>query len=158
MRASFSRLASVIATSTTLVLSGCSFEPTPPGVAPEPSGSTSDPSPGSMSSTPRGLPKGVMGATDVPQDVANDPDLRDDVTVASCRRTPNGWRATGTARNPGQAPIDYAITVFFTTESATVIGTGTTRVAVGPGRKEAWRVEDAFEAPASTLCALRGVG
>lgn len=78
--------------------------------------------------------------------------------MASCTRAPEGWRATGTARNPGDAPVDYTITVFFTTENATVIGTGKTRVALGPGRKETWHVEDAFKAPASTLCVLRGVG
>lgn len=105
-----------------------------------------------------GLPKGVKALTKVPADVPNDPALRSQVSVSSCSSVDGGWRAAGKATNPGTSPATYRITVFFTTSTATVIGTAHTRVTVKPGEDKEWTVSDAFAAPKKTLCVLRGVG
>jgi hypothetical protein len=65
-----------------------------------------------------GLPTGITGATSVPAHVANDVRLRRNVTLSTCHQTSNGWTAAGTARNPTAKPMDYTITVFFTTAAA----------------------------------------
>jgi hypothetical protein len=104
------------------------------------------------------LPSGVTAATNVPTRVPNEPTLRKHVTLSSCKATPGGWGASGTASNPGPSNADYAITVFFTTDHATVIGTAATRVHVAAGGSEQWSVTTKLHAPASTLCVLRGVG
>ena len=122
-------------------------------------------SPSQDSSAPKSAPTSASsdtpsstGATAVPTDVANDIDLRKNVRLSSCKRIGNGWSASGTATNPDTKPVDYTITVFFTTAKATVVGTGETHVRVDPGDKKSWAVNRKLGAHSKTLCVLRGVG
>jgi hypothetical protein len=105
-----------------------------------------------------GLPAGVVNATSLPASPPNSPALRANVTMSSCAATAGGWGAGGTALNAGKTAADYTITVFFTTDHATVIGSAQTHVTVPPGAKQNWQVSSKFTAPAKTLCVLRGVG
>lgn len=144
----------VVLTAAVVAVAGCSSDPGGSGRAAPSADATS---PGDVKAAP-GLPKGVKGLTNIPADVPNDPTLRTQVAVSSCKAVAGGWRASGTASNPGKKPATYRITVFFTTEHATVIGTGRTRVSVDPGGHETWSVSDDFKAPEGTQCVLRGVG
>jgi len=104
------------------------------------------------------LPEGVTNAADVPSKVANTAKLREQVQLTSCHQVPGGWTASGTATNTVSTPVDYTIVVFFTTKSATVIGTGSTRVYVRGKAHQQWAVTKRFIAAPSTVCVLRGVG
>jgi hypothetical protein len=128
-------------------------------------GSKAAPSAGAASSLPKGstttgvtLPKGVTNATAVPTNVANSVSLRKNVQLTTCAKASDGWEASGVASNPTNSATEYTITVFFTTGSATVIGTGDTHVQVGPGSSQPWSVTGSFIPAPSTLCVLRGVG
>jgi hypothetical protein len=105
------------------------------------------------------LPAGVVGATKVPASVPNSSRLRADVVLSSCSARSGGWSAGGRVRNSSRTRMQhYEITVFFTTDEATVIGTGATTVAVPPARSRPWSLSARFHAPTRTLCVLRGVG
>ena len=112
----------------------------------------------SRSASPKGLPSGVVGATHVPAQVANKPALRADVNLASCSARTRGWQASGTVHNPRSAVHRYKITVFFTTDSATVIGVATASVRVPGKASRPWTAGATFHAAQPTLCVLRGVG
>jgi hypothetical protein len=116
------------------------------------------PSPTASASDVTGLPKGVQQATDVPTDVVNTPALRGSVEITECSAADGGWKAEGTAKNTGDAAKTYTITVFFTTDHGTVIGTGDTKVDVEPGKTEDWTVAAKLTPAPKTLCVLRGVG
>lgn len=90
--------------------------------------------------------------------IKNDAAKRKNVTVTQCAASDGGWSATGTAANPGKEKADYTITVFFTTESATVVDYAETKVTVEPGKTADWKAAKQFTAPAKTLCVLRAVG
>jgi len=96
-------------------------------------------------------------ATKIPTKVANDIELRKDVQLSSCKRIEGGWGASGTATNPGTKPVDYTITIFFTTTKATVVSTGATDITVDPGDEQHWSVNKRFAANPKMLCVLRGV-
>jgi hypothetical protein len=68
-----------------------------------------------------------------------------------------GWRAAGHATNPGTASIEYAVTVFFTTASATTLNYAETTVNVAPGKTASWSVNKEFTGPKTMHCVLRGV-
>jgi hypothetical protein len=106
---------------------------------------------------PGALPSGVVNPTGVPTRVANVVALRKDVVMAGCKATATGWGATGTATNPATAAHTYTLTVFFTDAHATVIGFGSTTVAVQPGGKATWTVASKFHPAPTTFCVLRGV-
>jgi hypothetical protein len=103
------------------------------------------------------LPPGVVAATSVPTKVPNKPALRRNVTVSKCAAVSGGWAASGVAKNGGDSPTTYTITVFFTTKNATVIGTGSTKVTVDAGASKTWAVSKKMHAADPTLCVLRGV-
>lgn len=105
-----------------------------------------------------GLPEGVQQATDVPLDVPNRPELRGDVELTACDEVDGGWQAAGTVTNSATDSRDYTITVFFTTEGGTVIGTGDTEVSVAAGESEDWSVTAELTPAPGTNCVLRGVG
>jgi hypothetical protein len=130
-----------------LALTGCT-----PASAPVPSASRS-----ASATTAPGLPAGVSQATDVPTKVPNDPSARSAVSTTECAAVDGGWRAAGSAKNPGDAARTYEITVFFTTSTATVLATGTTSVEVEPGATAEWSIAKDFTAPSGTLCVLAGV-
>ena len=109
-------------------------------------------------SSGKALPSGVVGATGVPTKVANTPALRADVRLASCTPRTRGWKAAGTVHNPHSAARRYKITVFFTTDNATVIGFAATSVHVPGKASKAWTAGATFHAAKPTLCVLRGVG
>ncbi|MFJ4191817.1 hypothetical protein [Kitasatospora sp. NPDC089509] len=93
-----------------------------------------------------------------PSSVANDTEKRKQVTITACEATKDGWRAAGTALNPGGQDAKYRIAIHFTSHSATVLAVGETAVDVKPGQSGTWEVRQAFHAPQGTLCVLRGVG
>lgn len=105
-----------------------------------------------------GLPSGVRQATSVPSDVPNTPALRRNVAIDTCARSAGGWKAVGTAKNPTKADATYTISVFFTTDTGTVIGTGKTTVAVSAGSSSDWTVSSTLTPAPDTRCILRGVG
>jgi hypothetical protein len=105
-----------------------------------------------------GMPSGVTQATALPTDIPNDPKTRANVKLIACTSTKDGWKASGTVSNAGKSPTTTVITVFFTTDKATVIGTAQTRVTVKAGDKRVWTAQKAFSAPSKTLCVLRGAG
>ena len=105
-----------------------------------------------------GLPKGVQQATNVPTAVPNTPALRKNVTLAACEKADGGWKASGTATNPGGDAVDYTVTVFFTTDKGTVLGTADTTLTIAPGEKKPWNVTAKLTPAPTTTCVLRGVG
>lgn len=117
-----------------------------------------EPSPTPTESVPvNGLPDGVSLPPDVPTDVPNDPEDRRNVAIDECDATENGWRATGTAVNAADTDATYEISVFFTTESGTVVGFGGATASVESGGSADWTVEADFVASDATRCVLRGV-
>lgn len=127
------------------------------GCFPADTGATPTPAP-TASEDVAGLPEGVQQATDVPIDVPNRPELRGDVELTACEEAEGGWQASGTVTNSAADTTDYTITVFFTTEGGTVIGTGDTEVSVAAGESEEWNVTAALTPAPKTGCVLRGVG
>lgn len=105
-----------------------------------------------------GLPSGVRQATSVPSDVPNMPALRRNVAIDTCASSDGGWKAVGTAKNPTKADVTYTISIFFTTDKGTVIGTGKTKVAVSAGATRDWTVSSRLTPAPDTRCILRGVG
>lgn len=89
--------------------------------------------------------------------IGNDLARRKHVTLTSCAALPGGWRAGGTATNPGRASVRYTITVFFTTTTATVLDYATTTVTVPAGGHTGWQATAHFAAPDKLRCVLRGV-
>jgi hypothetical protein len=146
---------SLLALGAVVGVAGCTSGSDP---APRPSGSsprtTAEPTP----TNAPGLPSGVVGATNVPTKVANDVKLRSSVTVTKCAPTADGWAASGIARNRTGEAVSYTITVFFTTPTTTVIGTGSDRVSVKPHGRSSWQVHARFTPAKNTRCVLRGVG
>jgi hypothetical protein len=100
--------------------------------------------------------KGYAAAS-IPSSIANDPKVRKSVILSECAPVAGGWHAAGHATNPGTTPIAYAVTVFFTTESATTLNYAETTVKVAPGQRAAWSVNKSFAGPKSMRCVLRGV-
>jgi hypothetical protein len=60
--------------------------------------------------------------------------------------------------NRTSRPVKYTVTVFFTTDHATVIGAGATTLTLLPKTIKYWSVVAKFHAANPTLCVLRGVG
>lgn len=104
-----------------------------------------------------GLPDGVALPDDVPTEVPNTPEDRKNVGIEACESTADGWRAAGTAVNPHDAAVTYEVSVFFTTESGTVLQFGEVSVPVSASGVEEWQIEVDFVAPPTTRCVLRGV-
>jgi hypothetical protein len=96
-------------------------------------------------------------AVRIPASVANDPKVRKSVSLSECAPVTGGYHAAGRAANPGTAPVTYAVTVFFTTESATTLNYAETTVKVAPGESAVWSVSKNFAGPKSMRCVLRGV-
>ena len=104
------------------------------------------------------MPSGVVQDPNVPTNVLNTPSLRQYVAITACDRSPNGYTAKGTANNPTKAEKPYTITVFFTTNRGTVIGTGAIKVSVLPGQTQKWQIDGQLTPAPGTECVLRGVG
>jgi hypothetical protein len=136
-------------------LAGCGASTHHTAAAGTPAGT---PAGGSATTTAPTLPKGVTNAVGVPTNVPNSVTLRKNVQLTSCAPTAGGWEASGVAANPVQNPTDYTITVFFTTATDTVIGTGATRVHLDGASNLPWTVAGTFTPAPATRCVLRGVG
>jgi hypothetical protein len=104
------------------------------------------------------LPPGVTGVTALPANIPNDPKLRANVRVGSCKAAFGSWVANGTVINPTVKTVTYTITIFFTTATATVLAVGQTHVAVPAGGRQSWTISQKFHGSEGTLCVLRGVG
>lgn len=103
-----------------------------------------------------GLPDGVSLPATVPVDVPNDPADRLDVAINDCESADGGWQAAGTVVNPAQDAASYEITVFFTTQTGTVIGFGSTTIEVAGTETAEWSVQSQFTPAPDTMCVLRG--
>jgi hypothetical protein len=100
----------------------------------------------------------VIGATDVPTAVPNDPTLRKDVTLTSCESATGGWQAGGKIVNHSSGARKYRIEVFFTAPTTTVLGTGAISVHVDAGASTTWKVaNDKFTPTKPTICVVSGV-
>jgi len=99
----------------------------------------------------------VVGATDAPTIVPNDPDLRKDVTMTSCGAVKGGWQASGRIINHSSAARDYHVEVFFTSLQTTVLGSGVIVVRIDAGASKAWKVADQFTPAKPTVCVVTGV-
>lgn len=95
---------------------------------------------------------------DVPTQVPNRPRKRDRVRLSTCAATDGGWSASGTARAGKAGSERYRITVFFTTDRATVVGWGRTTVEAEAGQSVEWSVSADLPVEGDLLCVLRGVG
>ncbi|WP_431220635.1 hypothetical protein [Leifsonia xyli] len=135
--------ATVAVALTTLLLAGCT---------------ASLPTSSSPASPSRGATASIRPDANVPTDVPNTPALRADVQVTACKAAGNGWMASGTAKNPGDADRSYTITIFFTSDKATVLGTGDTSVKVPAGKSTKWEVRADLTPAHGMRCVLRGVG
>lgn len=131
-----------------LVVSACTSSPTP-------SASTTT-APTKVSATSAHPTKGYPAAL-IPSSVPNDPKVRKAVTLSECAPVAGGWRAAGHATNSGTASVHYAVTVFFTTASATTLNYAQTTVTVDPGKTSSWSVSKNFAGPKTMRCVLRGV-
>lgn len=98
-----------------------------------------------------------LAQAELPKKVDNDPKIRKNVTQTSCDAVPGGWSAGGTAKNPGQSPVTYAITVYFTTTKATVLDFATTKVRVDPGKSADWKATKQFPFRGKLLCPMPGI-
>jgi hypothetical protein len=121
-------------------LSGCSSSEVAP---------TSSPSPTVVAPT---------SEPNVPTGVPNVPAKRADVEITSCLAARGGWAATGKVTNSGTTSVSYAISVFFTTQTATVVGTARTKVTLPAGKTVHWSATAQIANAASLRCVLRGVG
>ena len=93
----------------------------------------------------------------IPLDVPNVPADRHNVTIGSCAGDSNSWHAAGTATNSTGVPATYEVTVFFTTEHATVLGFASTKVLTAAHKQATWSVASKFVNSGSLRCVLRGV-
>jgi hypothetical protein len=95
------------------------------------------------------------GPARIPLKVPNQVPARRAVTLARCTATPGGGLAAGTVTAARAGT--YAITVFFTTRAATVIGYAAATVHANPGKATRWQASGHFTAPRGMRCVLRGV-
>jgi len=152
-----SRAALTAALLVPLAVAGCTSSDHPRSNSTSHSGAaTASASPAPPSA--KALPPGVVGATRVPTAVPNKPALRADVVLSTCASRSGGWAASGTVHNRTLRPVKYTVTVFFTTDHATVIGAGATTLTLLPKTSKYWSVVAKFHAANPTLCVLRGVG
>lgn len=134
---------------TGIALAACTGEPTEP-----------EPTPTIASGAPQipGEKPGVVAATSVPDEVPDSPAVRAGTQITSCESGGGAGTAEGVVGNATDDDATYVVTVFFTTDAATVVGSGQTTVDVAAGEEAEWTVTADFTAPSTTLCALRGVG
>ncbi|WP_436697872.1 hypothetical protein [Nocardioides sp. BYT-33-1] len=153
------------ATTAALALAACAGgpstgeEPSSSGGAPsrptdEPSGAD-----GSATTARRTAPAftGTQHAIPTGAALDNVPDLYELVAQTGCEATADGWRAEGTAANPGTAEQGFTVLVFFTDPQARIVDSASATVTVAPGETGTWTAERAFAAPAGTSCVVRAV-
>lgn len=100
----------------------------------------------------------VRPGVTIPTDVPNESDLRANVEISACVSDGDGWKAAGVARNPSGEDIAYKVTVFFTNDKATVLGSGDAAVKVSAGKSANWEVRADLTPASNMRCVLRGVG
>jgi hypothetical protein len=106
-------------------------------------------------SQPTSLPTYVQYS--VPASVPNDAGKHKQVQVTSCSSSASGASASGTVHNTGTKSTSYAITVFFTSDTATAVNYATTSVTVAAGQQADFTAQRTFTAPDKVLCVLVGV-
>jgi hypothetical protein len=102
--------------------------------------------------------KTPIASLTLPPSISNVVAKRKSVVLSTCAADGAGWKASGTASNPGTAPVRYNITVFFTNQHATVQNYAVTDVTVAPGKTQPWSARKDFAAAPKSICVLRGVG
>ncbi len=138
------------------VLAGCTTSSSGGKHATKPASSA--PAPAATSSS--GTPTRITQPTSVPASVPNRTGVITGrlVALTSCQAVAGGWQAQGTAKGGSSRKTTYTITVFFTTDRATVQAFGQTKVTVTKGRSTKWTVTERFKAAPKTVCVLRGAG
>ncbi|MBM7519111.1 hypothetical protein [Nocardioides nitrophenolicus] len=96
------------------------------------------------------------GDVTIPAKVPNRPGKRGAVETTECGPSAGGWQAAGTATARDKAQ-EFVITVFFTTEHATVVQWGRTQVSVAAGQSARWQVDVDLDVRGELRCVLRGV-
>src|SRR6218665_3272268 len=104
-----------------------------------------------------GFPPGVVPSTEIPTEVANTVELRAQVVVDKCGKTPSGWSASGVVTNPTDDPESLLLTVFFTDEKATVIDFAEATVQVDAKGKANWTAAKSVVVTPKMTWGLRGV-
>jgi hypothetical protein len=89
--------------------------------------------------------------------IVNNPAVRTQAAIVSCRSVSGGWEASGIATNPLGNSHRYVLTVYFTDPSATVLGSGRTSVEVPGGSSRTWHVIARLSATLPVRCVLAGV-
>lgn len=87
----------------------------------------------------------------------SDPDLYGRVALTGCAATARGWRAVGTAHNPGGLSQTLQVVVLFTDAHARAVDSATTTVPVPAGSTRTWTAERRFETTPGTRCVVRAV-
>ncbi|WP_157537128.1 hypothetical protein [Nocardioides sp. Root190] len=87
----------------------------------------------------------------------NDPELYQHVALTGCDPTADGWRAVGTAHNPGSGELTFDVLVFFTDAQARIVDSATTTVTVSAGSTTTWTARRRFETTPGTACVVRAV-
>lgn len=98
------------------------------------------------------------GRVTIPTKVPNRPAKRAAVELTGCAATDDGWAASGTATAGQGRARTFVISVFFTTDQATVVEWGRTRVTVPAGERADWQVGVELPVQGELRCVLRGVG
>lgn len=93
----------------------------------------------------------------LPKKIANRPSARKNVVQTKCAAVPGGWKAEGTASNPGKTEVTYKIVVFFTTTEATALDYAEAQVAVEPGETVNWTAKKKFPTQKQMLCPMPGI-
>ncbi|MBU2696249.1 hypothetical protein [Pimelobacter sp. 30-1] len=135
-----------------LALAACSADDAGEGGEPrraEASAHATDP-PAERTTKPRGVR--------IPAEVPNRPAKRAAVEMTGCAATDGGWAASGTAAAVKARDQTFVISVFFTTDQATVVAWGRTRVTVPAGERADWQVGVDLPVQGELRCVLRGVG
>ena len=166
----FTRLPAVLAVSCAVLIAGCTSAGTATPT-PSPGGSTPSVTTPAVASNPKptvttptskaaGSATSATSAGSIPKpaSIANDVTKRKDVELSSCAPGGGGWVAKGKVTNSGDATKDYVITVFFTTQQATVLGSATTKVSAKARTSASWQAVGHFKGTNAMTCVLRGVG
>lgn len=112
-------------------------------------GATPESTPPEFAGVQHRLPRGKA--------LENDPVLYEQVALTGCEATADGWRAVGSATNPGPDPIGFTVLVLFTDAHARVVDSASTTVDVPVGATKNWTATRAFETTPGTSCVVRAV-
>ncbi len=115
------------------------------------------PSPTSSGGRPSGTSTGSVTTGSVTPGPSNDIEKRKSVVKKSCGATQTGAKATGVIVNSTAADAEFKITVTFTNDKATNVGSGETTVTAPAGTQTPWTVRGEFTPIKKVLCVVVAV-